>query len=60
MKSLRQLREAAILSQNDLALKAGLSVNTICRLEKGKQKPNFKTTHKLARALGIKPEKMPR
>ena len=52
---LKELREQAILSQRDLAEKAGVSYATICRLETGKQKPNFKTIRKLAEALDVHP-----
>jgi len=55
MTNIKDLREKAVLSQRDLAMKAGLSPNTINRLEKGKQKPTFVTARKLAKALDVKP-----
>ncbi|MGI2336896.1 MAG: helix-turn-helix domain-containing protein [Dehalogenimonas sp.] len=52
---MKQLREAAYLSQKDLGDKADISQKTISQLELGKQKPNFKTIRKLAEALGVEP-----
>ena len=53
---LKELRVKAILSQEDLGRIAGISPATVNRLEKGKQKPHFKTIRKLAKALGVEPE----
>ncbi len=44
------------LSQRDLAVKAGLSLATINRVEKGLHKPSPKTIRKLALALNTSPE----
>ena len=55
MKKLKYLRENSFLSQIDLAKKAGISATTVCRLEKGKEKPRFVTIRKLAEALGVEP-----
>ena len=49
------MRIKAVLSQEDLAKLANISAATVNRLEQCKQKPNFKTIRKLAKALGIKP-----
>jgi transcriptional regulator with XRE-family HTH domain len=50
---LKELRLRAVLSQRDLSAKSGVAFDTICRLELGKQKPNFVTIRKLAAALGV-------
>ncbi len=55
MPSLRELREARLFTQDDLAQLAGLVVVTINRVEKGRQKPRFSTIRKLAKALGVPP-----
>jgi len=44
------------LSQRELAAKAGLSLATINRTERGLHKPSPKTVRKLARALGTNPQ----
>ena len=52
---LRELRIKAVLSQEDLSRKSGITAATISRLENGKQKPNFVTIRKLAEVLGVEP-----
>ncbi len=44
-------RVAAGLSQRDLALRAGVRVETLCRIETGKHTPSVPTIDKLERAL---------
>jgi transcriptional regulator with XRE-family HTH domain len=50
---LKQLREAAGLSQYALAQKAKISKQAINQLEKGVSEPGWETVRKLARALGV-------
>jgi transcriptional regulator with XRE-family HTH domain len=50
---LRELREAKLLSQKELAAKAGISNKTIVDIESGKIRPHPSTLRKLARALGV-------
>jgi transcriptional regulator with XRE-family HTH domain len=52
---LRELRDRASLSQEELAERAGVSRATIADLELGKRKPQPKTRRKLAEALGVEP-----
>ncbi|NQS88772.1 helix-turn-helix transcriptional regulator [Patescibacteria group bacterium] len=55
MATLKELREKHYLSQEDLAGKSGMTASTINRLENGKQKAQFGTIRKLAKALGVEP-----
>jgi transcriptional regulator with XRE-family HTH domain len=52
---LRELRDRASLSQEELAERAGVSRATIADLERGARKPHPKTRRKLAEALGVEP-----
>jgi len=55
-KRLRDLREAAGLSQQDVAMRADLSLSLVAKLEQGKKAdPRASTLIALAAALGIKP-----
>jgi DNA-binding XRE family transcriptional regulator len=50
----KKLREAAGLSQEDLAGKARLSLSAICKIEQGKKPdPRVSTVQALAAALGV-------
>lgn len=51
--NLRTLREAAGLSQGELAEKSKVPRETICRIECGHQSPTVETLEALAKALGI-------
>ncbi len=55
---LRELRDRASLSQEELAERAGVSRATIADLELGKRKPQPKTRRKLAKALGVAPHEL--
>jgi transcriptional regulator with XRE-family HTH domain len=51
---LRELRTAAGLTQQDLAVKAGLSMSAVAHLEGGRiPDPRLSTLKALARALGV-------
>ncbi len=50
---LRELREAAGLTQGELAERAGLSIAGVTQLEQGRRKPAWETVQKLAIALGV-------
>lgn len=47
-----ELREAANLSQKDLAVKAGMNVLTINRIERGDVEPTLTQVKAIAKALG--------
>jgi transcriptional regulator with XRE-family HTH domain len=54
LHELRRLREQRIMSQRDLAAKAGVSPTTVIRAEKG-EPMRYISVRKLAAALGVDP-----
>lgn len=52
-KRLRKLRDETGLSQKVLAERAGISENTLARLERGEHLIAQETTEKLAKALDV-------
>ncbi len=50
---LKEIRTRQMLSQRDLAEKAGLSPTTIAKLETNRVEPNFQTLRKLTSALNV-------
>jgi transcriptional regulator with XRE-family HTH domain len=55
---IRELRQRKLLSQRELAEKAGVSETTIVKLELGATRPQPRTLRKIAEALGIETEQM--
>lgn len=55
---LKEIRTRRLLTQQMLAARAGVSLNTVHRIEQGKFQPRFSTIHKLAAALGVEPEEL--
>jgi transcriptional regulator with XRE-family HTH domain len=55
---LRELRDRASLSQEELAERAGVSRATIADLERGRRTAQPKTRRKLAEALGVAPHEL--
>jgi transcriptional regulator with XRE-family HTH domain len=55
MPTLRELRLGLLLSQRDLAKKAGVAPKTVVDLELGRQEPRLRTMRLLAEALGVEP-----
>ena len=53
-QTLRRVRKAAGLSQEQLALEASVQRNFISLIETGRNQPTLGTISKLARALGMK------
>lgn len=49
---IRQLREAAGMTQGELAAAAGIGRVTLVRIENGEQSPRYETLAALARAIG--------
>ena len=52
---LREARERALLTQEELAARAGVQPFTVSRIETGKVEPRFRTIRKLAEALDMDP-----
>jgi transcriptional regulator with XRE-family HTH domain len=52
-EKIKQLREAAGLTQAQLALGAGLSLGIVRDYEQGKKEPTLRSAFKLAEALGV-------
>jgi transcriptional regulator with XRE-family HTH domain len=53
-EALRRVRQAAGMTQEQLALEAGVQRNFISLIETGQNQPTISTVAKLARALGMK------
>jgi len=53
---LSALRERTVLTQQELAEKAGITRATLSRLEAGAENPYPSTIRKLAAALGVEPQ----
>lgn len=58
MTRLKALRERKALSLAELAERAGVSKNTLFRLEHGSPAPYPRTIRKLAEALGVEPAEL--
>lgn len=50
---LKEIRQSKHMTQMELAIKSGLSLPTVGRVERGDCKPSYKTAVRIARALGI-------
>ncbi len=55
---LKEMRTRELLTQQELAKKSGLGVNTIIRIERNQVEPHFRTIRKLAEALGVGPKEL--
>ena len=53
---LRALRKGKVLTQKELAERAGLTRGTVLKIEAGQTEPYPRTVRKLAKALGVKPQ----
>lgn len=54
METLQTIRQKKGLSQEDLALKIGMSQETISQYETGTRRPSITTARKIADVLGVK------
>jgi transcriptional regulator with XRE-family HTH domain len=54
----RRARERELLTQEELASRAGIGAATLNRIEKDRVEPHFRTIRKIARALGVDPKKL--
>jgi transcriptional regulator with XRE-family HTH domain len=57
-ENLRALRTRRLLTQEELAEKAGVSAATVVNVERNNQEPHFRTIRKLARALDVDPTEL--
>jgi transcriptional regulator with XRE-family HTH domain len=57
-EKLREARTKRLLTQEELAEKAGVSAATIVNAERNNQEPHFRTIRKLAQALGVEPTEL--
>jgi transcriptional regulator with XRE-family HTH domain len=55
---LRWYRDQAVLTQRELAEKAGITVLSVSKLERGEQIARPRTIRALARALHIRPQEL--
>jgi HTH-type transcriptional regulator, competence development regulator len=58
VERLKELRRERVLSLRELEEKSGVSYNTNCRIEDGRQGAHPKTVRKLAEALGVRPSEL--
>jgi len=56
--TLRECRKKAGLTQEELALEAGIERNYVSLIELGRNQPSISVVFKLASALNIKPSKL--
>jgi transcriptional regulator with XRE-family HTH domain len=54
-EKLKEVRTRRLLTQDELADKAGVSQSTIANIERDNAEPQFRTIRKLAKALEIDP-----
>jgi transcriptional regulator with XRE-family HTH domain len=57
-EKLRALRRGLNLSQMELAARAGTTQATISELERGLRRVQYRTTRRLASALGVEPKEL--
>jgi len=57
-EQLRNVRTRRLLTQDELADKAGVSQSTIANIERNKAEPQFRTIRKLAKALDVDPTEL--
>ena len=55
MKTLRQLRTAKLISLERLAAQAGVTAKTLSNIERGKQRPTYRSIEGICRALDVEP-----
>lgn len=56
--SLRDLRQQTMMTQREVAQRAGITVTTLSRIENGKVVPSFRTVRSLAAVFAISPQQM--
>ncbi len=54
----KRVRERALLTQEELANRAGIGLTTLNRIENDRAEPHFRTIRKLAKALSVDPAEL--
>ena len=54
----KRARERELLTQEELASRAGIGTATLNRIENDRVEPHFRTIRKIARALGVDPKEL--
>ena len=57
-RNLRRLREDRLLTQAELAERAGIALSSLVRIENDQVDPRFSSIRKLARALDAHPKEL--
>ncbi len=57
-RNLKQLREDRLLTQAELAERAGIALSSLVRIENDQVDPRFSSIKKLARALDVEPKEL--
>jgi transcriptional regulator with XRE-family HTH domain len=57
-EKLKEARIRRLLTQEELAEKAGVSAATVVNIERNNQEPHFRTIRKLAKALDVDPTEL--
>jgi len=57
-QQLKNARTRRLLTQEELADKAGVSAATVVNVERDNQEPQFRTIRKLAKALDVDPTEL--
>jgi transcriptional regulator with XRE-family HTH domain len=57
-EKLKQARTRRLLTQDELAEKAGVSQSTVANIERDNAEPQFRTIRKLAKALDVEPKEL--
>ena len=55
---IKKQRERALLTQEELAERAGIGTATLNRIERDRVEPHFRTIRKLAKALDVDPSQL--
>ena len=55
---MKRERERALLTQQELAERAGVGLTTLNRIENDHAEPHFRTIRKIAKALGVDPRNL--
>ena len=57
-EKLKEARTKRLLTQEELAEKAGVSAATVVNVERNNQEPHFRTIRKFAKALDVDPTEL--